>query len=516
MSRARVLTELAALVGLLASPAEAQIQLQPIGTHSTGIFNGSASEIGAYDPATRRLFSTNFSNDTIVILDLSNPAAPTQVGTIALSGNPNSVAVCNGVVAVAVQNAVITNPGTVQFFDTSGIFVSSVTAGALPDMVTFTPNCRRLLVANEGEPSGGVDPEGSISIIDMTAGAAHLTNANVTTAGFAAFNDATLDSSIRVIGPGPGYPPGTTVAQDLEPEYIAVSHDSRTAWVTLQENNALAIVDIEGGTVTKLVGLGFKDHSVSGNGLDVSDADATNNIANWPVFGMYQPDGVAAYHDGPNTFLVMANEGDARDYEVARVNSLTLDPTAFPNAASLKLNANLGRLNVTTQNGDIDGDGDFDRLFAFGARSFSIRTSEGALVFDSGDQFEQITRSTFPGNFNATHTSNARDNRSDDKGPEPEGVTIGKAFGRTYAFITLERIGGVMVYDISNPFAPVFVQYLNNRNFSQAPGVNAGGDLGPEGLVFVRADDSPDGTPLLIVSNEVSGTTTIYQISKTP
>jgi hypothetical protein len=382
-------------------------------------------------------------------------------------------------------------------------------------MVTFTPNCRRLLFANAGEPSGGVDPEGSISIVDMTVGAVNLTNANVATAGFTAFNNATLDPSIRIIGPGPGYPAGTTVAQDLEPEYIAVSHDSETAWVTLQENNALAVVDIKSATVTKLAGLGFKDHSVAGRGLDASDTDGANNIATWPVLGMYQPDGVAAYHDGPNTFLVMANEGDARNYEVARVSSLILDPTAFPDP-TLQSNAKLGRLNVTTQNGDTDGDGDYDQLFAFGARSFSIRTTAGALVFDSGDQFEQITKSLLPANFNANHTSNARDNRSDDKGPEPEGVTIGKAFGRTYAFITLERIGGVMVYDITNPFAPAFVQYINNRNFSQAPGLNSGGDLGPEGVVFVKADDSPNGSPLLIVSNEVSGTTTVYLVSKTP
>jgi len=515
MRRPQIAIEVTALIGLLVLPADAQIRLQAIGTHSAGIFNDSAAEIGAYDPATRRFFGTNFSTDTVVILDLTNPAAPTAIGGIALSGNPNSVAVCDGVVAVAVQNAIITNPGTVQFFDTTGSPLSTVTVGALPDMVTFTPNCRRLLVANEGEPSGGVDPEGSISIVDMTVGAVNLTNANVATAGFTAFNNATLDPTVRIIGPGPGYSAGTTVAQDLEPEYIAVSHDSETAWVTLQENNALAVVDIKSATVTKLAGLGFKDHSVAGRGLDASDTDGANNIATWPVLGMYQPDGVAAYHDGPDTFLVMANEGDARGFETARVSSLILDPTAFPDP-TLQSNAELGRLNVTTQNGDTDGDGDYDQLFAFGARSFSIRTTAGALVFDSGDQFEQITKSQLPANFNANHTSNARDNRSDDKGPEPEGVTIGKAFGRTYAFITLERIGGVMVYDITNPFAPAFVQYINNRNFSQAPGVNSGGDLGPEGVIFVKADESPNGSPLLIVSNEVSGTTTVYQISKTP
>ncbi len=510
MTRLRILT---ALSGLLVLPLAGEIQLQVIGTHSTGIFNGSAAEVGAFDPATKRFFSVNGAADTIVILDLTNPAVPTSFGTIgSLGGNPNSVAVCNGVVAVAVENPVITTPGTVKFFDTSGAPLSSVTVGALPDMVIFTPNCRRLLVANEGEPSGGGDPEGSVSIIDMTVGAANLTNANVATASFAPFNGVALDPSIRV------FTPGATVAQDLEPEFIAVSHDSRTAWVTLQENNALATVDIETATVTALAGLGFKDHSLAGNGLDVSDQDSANNIATWPVFGIFQPDSIAAYHHGRDTFLVMGNEGDARGFEETRVGAATyvLDPAAFPTAATLKMAGNLGRLTVSTANGDTDGDGDFDQIFSFGARSFSIRTVSGALVFDSGDQLEQITAAAFPTRFNANSTSNSRDNRSDDKGPEPEGVAIGKAFGRTYAFIGLERIGGVMVYNITDPFAPTFVQYINNRNFSQTPAAGQGGDLGPEGLVFVRAEDSPNQNPLLIVSNEISGTTTVYEISKTP
>ncbi len=507
-----------AVLATLATPlAPAQIQLQVLGTHSTGIFNGSAAEVGAYDVASQRFFTVSSAQDAFNILDISNPAAPAlifSISTLPYGANPNSIAVCNGVVAVGVENAIRTSPGTVAFFDTSGAPINSVVVGALPDMLTFTHNCRRLLVANEGEPSDDylTDPEGSISIIDMTVGAANITSANIKTATFTAFNGAMLDPSIRIFGPG------ATVAKDLEPEFIAVSHDSRTAWVTLQENNALAIVDIEAAVVTQLVGLGFKDHNIAGNGLDPSNVDGGNLIANWPVRGIYQPDAIAAYHDGRNTFLVMANEGDARAYpgfnEEATVSGLVLDPVAFPTAATLQLPANLGNLKVTTVNGNTDGGVDYEELYSFGARSFSIRTGLGALVFDSGDQLEQITKMALPTRFNANSTSNSRDNRSDDKGPEPEGVAIGKAFGRTYAFIGLERIGGVMVYNITNPSSPSFVQYINNRDFSVTPGVNLGGDLGPEGLVFVRADDSPNGNPLLIVSNEISGTTTVYQVSK--
>ncbi len=391
-----------------------------------------------------------------------------------------------------------------KFFDTSGTLLNSLTVGALPDMLIFTPNGRRLLVANEGEPNDAytIDPEGSVSIIDMTVGAANLTQADVTTA---TFNDAipkTNASTIRKYGPG------ANLAQDLEPEYIAVSHDSKTAWVTLQENNALAILDIEAGVFTQLAGLGFKDHSQAGNGLDASDLDGGINIANWPVFGIYQPDAIESYRVRGVTYLVMVNEGDTRAFtgfnEEVRVSALTLDPTAFPNAAILKQNANLGRLTVTRATGDTDGDGDFDKILVPGARSFSIRTANGDLVFDSGDDFEQITAAQVPASFNSNGTAATFDTRSDNKGPEPEGVVLGKAFGRTYAFIGLERTGGIMVYDVSDPFSPTFVQYLNTTP----------DDISPEGLLFIKEEDSPNGKPLLVVSHEISSTTTIFEIAK--
>jgi hypothetical protein len=292
--------------------------------------------------------------------------------------------------------------------------------------------------------------------------------------------------------------------------------------VTLEENNALAVIDLKDARVEALHGLGFKDHSVAGNGLDASDTDDGINIRPWPVSGMYQPDALDTYRFRGETYLVMANEGDEREYngvpgfdERARVRDVTLDPVAFPDAATLQQDANLGRLRITTTQGDPDHDGDFDQLFAFGARSFSIRTATGQLVFDSGDNFEQITADLLPAFFNSdSNTNNSFDSRSDDKGPEPEGVVIGKAFGRTYAFIGLEYIGGIMVYDISNPFAPAFVQYINTRDFSGDPEAGTAGDLAPEGLIFIKAKDSPTGQPLLVAAYEVSGSTTLYAINK--
>jgi hypothetical protein len=442
-------------------------------------------------------------------LNIANPAAPTLLFSIPLSGLPNSLAIRDGVLAVAVENAVKTDPGRVEFYNTDGTFLNSVKVGALPDMLTFTPNGRRLLVANEGEPNsyvvaGSVDPEGTVSIIDMTGGAANLSQSNVRNATFNNSIPMINSASIRVYGPG------ATLAQDFEPEYITTSHDSKTAWVTLQENNALGVLDIEAGVFTQIIGLGFKDHTLSANKLDPSDLDGGIHIANWPVFGMYQPDSIDSYSVGSQTYLVMANEGDTRDYpgfnEERRVGAGTyvLDPTAFPNASTLKLNANLGRLTVTSATGDIDGDGDFDRIMLPGARSFSIRTTSGQLVFDSGDAFEQITSQAVPASFNSNGTAATFDTRSDNKGPEPEGVVLGKAFGRTYAFIGFERTGGIIVYDVSDPFAPSFVQYVNTTP----------NDISPEGVIFIKEDDSPNGKALLVTSNEISGTTAIFQIDK--
>ncbi len=507
---------LAGAMGVLfCLPVAGQIHLRLLGTYSTNTFNASGSEISAYDPKTKRVFSTNGKNNALDIIDISDPATPVLVTSVSLTrygGNPNHVAVQNGIVAVAVENSVKTDPGMVVFLDTFGSYLSSVTVGAEPDMVVFTPDGTKLLVANEAEPNDRctIDPEGSISIINLANGAQGLTQHDVKTADFKSFTRDNIDPRIRIVTAS------NTVAQDLEPEYIAVSPDSKTAWVTLQENNAIAIVDIDNAVITRLVPLGFKDHMLPGNGLDPSDRDGGVNIGNWPVLGMYQPDHVAAYQVSGRTYLVTANEGDARDWpgcnEETRVSSLKLDPAAFPDP-SIQFPANLGRLRVTKANGDANKDGLYEKLYAFGARSFAIWDADGQMVFESGDAFERITAAAYPDSFNTNHTANLSfDARSPNKGPEPEGLAVGQLGDRWYAFISLERIGGIMLYDITVPAAPRFVEYVNNRNFNLSTRGGTAGDLGPEGILYVPAADSPNSKPMLIVSNEVSGTVSMYQI----
>jgi hypothetical protein len=507
--------------GLLEADANltpASLSLSKIGEVVGG--GAGAAEITAFDPTSKRLFIVNGALGTVDVADLSDPSNPIPAGQIsvaAFGAGANSVDTHDGVVAVAIENVNKQSPGVVAFYDATTLqVISSVTVGALPDMVTFDEQGRRVLVANEGEPDAHylVDPEGSVSIIDVT----DITAPSVRTATFTAFNgqaDALRAQGVRIYGPN------ATVAQDFEPEYIAVSEDGRTAWVTLQENNALAIVDIASATVTSIAPLGYKDHSLPGNAFDASDRDGPSSgpairIRRWPVYGMYQPDAIASYRSGGQTYLITANEGDARDYqgspgfqEEARVGSLPINPAIFTNDACdgpCSSNARLGRLTVTRTLGLNTATGQYDSLFVLGARSFSIWTSTGQLVWDSGDQFERRTTSLPNVNFNASNTGNALDDRSDNKGPEPEGVVTARFGGRTYAFIGLERVGGIMVYDVTNPLAPYFVTYTNTRQ-------GAGGDLGPEGLHFVSARHSPNGKPLLIVGNEVSGTTAIFQVN---
>ncbi|MFL1407573.1 choice-of-anchor I family protein [Marinobacter sp. M1N3S26] len=502
-----------------------------LGTWQSGgdVFDESAAEIVAHDPMNQRLFVVNANDRTVDVLDLRDPAHLTRVATIDATregGAANSVAVRNGLVAVAVEASDKQANGKVVFYDADTLGkLGEVKVGALPDMLTFTPDGTRVLVANEGEPNDAydVDPEGSVSVIDLSGGVA---SARVDTADFRAFDGREEElrrRGVRIFGPA------ARASQDMEPEYIAVSPDGDHAWVTLQENNAIGVLDINSASIVDVIPLDFKDHSLPGNELDASNRDNGIDIRNWPVRGMYLPDALASYSIQGKTYYITANEGDSRDYdgfgEEYRVGDLRLKDGVFPEG--IQDDARLGRLKVTSTLGvangcqpsdpatDVEADCVFDELYAYGGRSFSIWSEDGDQLYDSGSEFERITAERLPNGFNSTNDENAFDNRSDDKGPEPEAVTIGTIDGRVYAFIGLERVGGLMVYDVTDPEHPAFVQYMNNRDFGATDEQlkeGHAGDLGPEGLAFIAESDSPTGHPMLAVGNEVSGTTTLYGI----
>ena len=515
------------------------IRLQVIGRYTTGFFDIGAAAPTAYDPVTRRLFVLSVDRGWIDALDISDPSAPDRImrtNVLGHGGFPNSIAVKNGIVAVAIKAFLDELPGQVLFLDVEGRpLVDPVKVGAKPVQLAFTPDGGAVVTANQGEASADYtfDPEGSISIINLgieepgCRGADCAIAPSATTLNFRGFNDRKAEliaAGVRIFGPN------ASVAQDLEPEAVAIAPNGQTAWVSLQRNNALAIVDLRSRSLLDIVALGSKDHSRPENALDASDIDGAINIRPWPIRSFYQPDIFAAYEVGGQTFLITPNEGDPRDFngfsEVVQVRALRLDPDAFPDAATLQEDRNLGRLRVTNVDGDADGDGEFEQIFVLGARSFAIWDAEARLMFDSGDDLEQIIAEVLPGCFNCADGNIRFDSQSNDRGPEPEALTVGKVGSRPYAFIAPERIGGVYVYDVGNPTAPVLQQYINFRDFEVDPDqvceegrpkgeeCERAGDLGPEGVLFIPSADSPIDAALVVVSNELSSSATLYRVDE--
>ena len=547
----------------LATPptATTTLDLIPLGTYN-GIGGLAASEIVAFDSVSKQLFINNGALNRIDIVDIENPATPTLVRSVDMGvygRGVQSVTVGDGIVAAAVDVAPVVSSngrqtasnGIVVLMDTTGRVLRTVGVGTLPDHVSFTPDKKTILVAGEGEPicsleNGSTTPleakdptlvsdaNGTVSLIDVSNGAA---NAAVTTLNFSAFDKtALLAENVRV------FFTGSTAAQDLEPEYITTNAAGTRAYVTLQEANAIAIVDLVNKTVLDVVSLGYKDWGATGLLIDTSDRDnqaltgASMNLQSYagvPLKGMYMPDTIASMQKGGETYLLTANEGDDREYtcfaEKVRAGDASLNNnwTNGTVSSSLKVNGKLARLNTTNA---FPTKAAFDAIYTYGGRSFSIWNSSGELVWDSGSQLEEIVARDYPTAFNSDSSDTAAsallmvqgqpariDGRSDDKGPEPEALAVGTIGAQTFAFVGLERMGGIMVYDVSNPTAPSFVRYKNaaleglalNPANNSTPGSY---DVSPEGMVFVPAAASPNAKPMLIVANELSGTTTMYEV----
>ena len=523
------------------SASDAQIEMDFLGSHETGQFDESAAEITAAHGDT--VFTVNAQSATVDVIDASEPTEPQKVDEITGTGVANSISIReDGLGVIALEDEDKTKPGTVMFFDANdptADILGEVPVGSLPDMVTVTPDGTHALVANEGEPADdfSTDPEGSVSVIDLPAEVAASSESDVHTADFHEFEEGgakTLPEDVRIFGPTPE--DDLPVSRNLEPEYITVAGDK--AYATLQEANAIAVVDIASATVEEILPLGLKDHGQAGNGLDASDRDPkdapTVNITEHEgLKGAYMPDTISTFTSGGTDYLVTANEGDSREWgdfvDAARVKDLGEDGLApvcetSPLADTIG-DEDLGRLNIITDLGLNEAGDCYEELVAFGGRSFSVWTTDGKLVADSGDEFEQLTAEAVPEFFNSNHSESNLEGRSDDKGPEPEALTIGQVGETTYAFVGFERIGGIAAFDLSNPSAPKFATYFNNRDFSVSvedeigdvsdPGalLAGAGDLGPEGITFLGADESPTGEAALVVGNEVSGTTSLYSVA---
>ncbi|MDN3435952.1 MAG: hypothetical protein ACI9H9_003446 [Pseudoalteromonas tetraodonis] len=525
-----------------------------------------AAEIVAYQASKKWIYAINSSGDEAVVniipADTFDTAALVKdnegiisatnlASAITLSlnentpGDANSIAIDanNQLLAVAMAATNVGEAGQIAFYNIGGdtpVFIKNVTVGALPDMVTFSHDGAKVVVANEGEPNGdySIDPEGTISIIDINNGTIADTALSI---NFQDYNNkqAELEAQGLVFANPTGRTINgnlinTTVAMDLEPEYVSISKDNKYAYVSIQENNGLAIINLEDNSL-ELKGLGFKDWS--NLQFDASDKDGGVNFKSYPgLYGMYQPDTIASFSWKGANFIVSANEGDAREYffdasdeadciakgglnydakdgclayiDESRVEDLTL----AANFDYLNNDDNdIGRLKVTTVKGDKNNDGQYESLYAYGARSFTIWDSNGLVVFDSGDQIARVTASVHGNAFNNNEDENKGDTRSDDKGAEPEALTLGKVGDRLFAFVGLERMSGIMVFDITNPYDVKFQDYFYNRGLE--PSADISGDLAPEGMTFVPAAQSATNEALLIVGNEISGSIAVWEIT---
>ena len=500
-----------------------------------------SGEIATFHPGSKRIFATNGVKNAIDIFDISNVAAPKKVGSLSLSPYGNdvtSVAAGRDVVVAAVlvtetfsaTGAPSTPNGKLVVFDTNGKVLSSPDIlGVLPDSVTFAPNGTTALVAIEGQPvcakddpataakedtdySKASDPEGGVSIVDLTNPAAPV----VKFAGFKQFNVAQMKAKGIAVSSVVN-----NVAKDFEPEFITAV-DNKYAYVTIQEANAIGKLDIEAASFESVTRAFESKLSVTAR--DTSDRDSgagPRNYAN--VVGASQPDAIASFKVGSGHYFVTANEGDAREYtclnDDQRASSLKVDTRRFPNWSTLSASAALGRAKINPTIGDRDGDGDIDTIHLRGSNSMTMYRN-GIALWDSGELLDQIQIKAFGvANINGSHSLSSDkstmnyvgQDRSDDKGSEPEGVAVGMVGNTRVAILGLERMTALAVFDITQPRTPVFQEWLQMLPAKATPAKDVK-HWSPEGIVFVSADKSPSGKALIITSYELSGSISIHQI----
>jgi hypothetical protein len=451
---------------------------------STGV-PGQKAEIVAYDERSDTLWVAGVVG--VDVLDRKSGQLLAHL-SVAHLGAVNSVAIHDGLAALAIENTQDrTLPGVVAFFDTKHRVQigAPVIVGSLPDMLTFTPDGRRVLVANEGTPNSrptpaglsDADPVGSVSVIDVRTRAVTTLPITPAIAGY---------ETLRLFPATGQLPtqPASYSPYDPEPEYIAVDPGGQRAYVTLQEANGIAVLNLETLAFEKIVPLGLKDFSLAGNEIDPGDQDTRIELRSAAVKGLYQPDTIASYRHRGQTYLVMSNEGDARDNGAGDSEDERRGATGNASIEYVPDGTELARLNLSNVDSARGGP-----LVKFGAHSFSIREPDGTIVYDSGSLLDR----------EAIRLGIYDDGRSDNKGVEPEGLALLHVEARVLAFVGLERTlkSAIGVFDITDPSA---VRYLDM--------IVSDGDLSPEGLVAFRAGHQYH----VAVANEVSDTTSLFEI----
>ncbi len=522
---------------------EEKLRISKLASYSVGTTNedGGVAEIVKFNKDNGKFYLVNGSANppTLDIVTLATSGEMTKDKSVNVKelseraagfvyGDLTSVDVNTATkrIFVSVQEQDYAKTGKILMLDYEGNLLNDYDTGIQPDMIKSTADGKYVLTADEGEPrlgAGGVDPEGSITIVDTGTGESFRVKFDnpAVIADDVIIRSPNVDSKGQIVGAGTK----ADAVRDFEPEYIALSGDGKKAYVTLQENNAIATIDIAAKSLLSVKSLGFKDLNDPNNVLDLLK-DGQIKLENVPFKGVYMPDGMASHEIGGKTYLFTANEGDATEWPVeepytrtglTKIKSIKDNLTAGSDAANF-----LQDKGKTYDGVEVLSHMGYDDVYLLGGRSFSIWEADTIKqVYDSGSDFERITSSgQYAPYFNAGHVNLDLDSRSSKKGPEPEDIKTGRVGNKTLAFVGLERIGGIMTYDVSDPSNVSFVNYTNSRNFG-TPGTPPtkseilATDTGPEGIEFISASDSPTGRPLLLVAFEVSGTVGVYQLDTT-
>jgi hypothetical protein len=519
---------------------EATVKVTEISAIASGDGEGS-HEIVAYHAGSKRIFATNGVKNSIDIFDISDVANPKKVSSVSLAPYGNdvtSVAAGKDVVVAAVlvtetfsATGVPTTPnGKIVVFDTNGKVLSSADVlGVLPDAVTFAPNGTTALVAIEASPvcakdnpataakeetdyTKASDPVGGVTVVDLSNPASPVLR-------FAGFDQFTI-AEMRAKGIAVSSVVNN-VSKDFEPEFVTAV-DNNYAYVTIQEANAIGKLNIESATFESIT-RAFES-KIAYVARDTSDRDSGAGPRNYSnVVGASQPDAIAGFKVGSGQYFVTANEGDAREYtclnDDLRSSALKVDTRRFPDWKTLSGSAALGRAKVNPNIGDKDGDGDIDTIHLRGSNSMTMYRN-GMPIWDSGELLDQIQTKAFGvANINGSHSLSSDkstmnyvgQDRSDDKGAEPEGVALGMVGDRRIAILGLERMTALAIFDITEPRNPVFQEWLQMLPTKATPAKDVK-HWSPEGIVFVPANKSPSGRALIITSYELSGSLSIHQI----
>ncbi len=488
--------------------AEAKIQADRTGdvTLGTADPDGGVAEIVSYNPDNGKAYIVNGQQGLLNVVNINGDGSLTTESVIEVQdlidgfayGDMTSVAVdtVNDHVVIALQAADYSAPGRIAVLDYEGGLVGSYETGVQPDMITVSSDGKWILTADEGEPregygSGTTDPAGSVTLVNTETD-------EVKVVGFEAFDSAELSGQGILFNRVDGQI--LSAETDLEPEYIALDPDGTKAYVSLQEANAIAVLDLESGSFSAVESLGFQDLSLEENSVDLTE-DGGYKASVYPnALGVRMPDGISAFEVNGTTYIAAANEGDAREWG------------DFTNETKADLTAADGSVaeGVRVLDHEVTAGLDEGTAYVYGSRSFTIYNADTMeLVYDSGNEFESRTASYLGAWFNCSNDDIEVDSRSAKKGVEPETVTVEQIGERWYAFVGLERIGGVMVYDVTDPASASYVNYINTRDFSS----DVSGDVAPEGLAFISAEESASGLPILLSACEVSGTVAAYTLS---